>query len=599
MARICFFLIALIPCLLLGQSTPQEAKLYGYLLEYPSQKPLSNIRVSAIGANGRPSNSDGLFVLAFRGKTPGDKVNLTINQLTYQIARYQHPVPVFLRKNADSEPITIELCLEGKCPADELYREIKRELQRQVRSINEEISLLPANSDKVAALEDSLTRLIILIQEQEATIRDLTQQIARSDFGDASPLEEQAVAYLKRGLIDSAIYVLEAGGVKEMVRDLTREEAKAQQDLEEIQAQKAESLKSLITLARSYALDYRKDSAVSAYQQAIAADTSDYELRYEYAQYLKDIKRYQPALRELASLLDAPLEPWQIGNLYGFRSELYQEIGQLPEAMVEIRRLVARYEQLAQDDSVPTFYQQNLAVSYEKLGGIYQAQGQLDSALHYFAIRSRLGEELYAANPQSVDMYGGLGISYVKLGGVHEAQGQLDSTLAYYQKALEIFATLYQQTEIPRWGQYGVIMLQAVERIQETLLTPAEKVARAQQQIAELQAQGASDTDLASAHGSLSWYLLFDQRPAEAEAAAREAIRLDPSGAEWVHTNLALALLLQDQYEAAEAIYRRYAGKPYDAERGWTEVFLDDLAALREAGITHPDMAKVEDMLRE
>ena len=70
---------------------------------------------------------------------------------------------------------------------------------------------------------------------------------------------------------------------------------------------------------------------------------------------------------------------------------------------------------------------------------------------------------------------------------------------------------------------------------------------------------------------------------------------------EWVNTNLAPALLLQGKWEAAKTIYATYKGKPYpnDAEKTWTQVFLEDLDALDAAGITHPDMARARALLRE
>lgn len=103
---------------------------------------------------------------------------------------------------------------------------------------------------------------------------------------------------------------------------------------------------------------------------------------------------------------------------------------------------------------------------------------------------------------------------------------------------------------------------------------------------------------LAVAYGALSWYALFAQDFSLAEQSARTAIATHES-AEWVYTNLALALLYQGRYEAAHAIYAERKGKMYDEERSWVEVFLADLDALESEGITHPDVRKIRRFLQE
>lgn len=103
---------------------------------------------------------------------------------------------------------------------------------------------------------------------------------------------------------------------------------------------------------------------------------------------------------------------------------------------------------------------------------------------------------------------------------------------------------------------------------------------------------------LAVAHSNLSWYALFAQDFALAEQSARTAIATHES-AEWVNTNLAVALLYQGQYEATHAIYAGRKGKIYDEERTWVEVFLADLGQLEAAGISHQDVERIRDFLME
>ena len=103
---------------------------------------------------------------------------------------------------------------------------------------------------------------------------------------------------------------------------------------------------------------------------------------------------------------------------------------------------------------------------------------------------------------------------------------------------------------------------------------------------------------LANAYGNLAWYHLFNKQFAEAEHAAAAGLEIDPSQ-EWIHTNLALGLLFQGKWEEAIKIYSTFKREAYDNQRTWVEVFLQDLDALEEAGIQHPDVAKVRAFLKE
>ncbi len=96
----------------------------------------------------------------------------------------------------------------------------------------------------------------------------------------------------------------------------------------------------------------------------------------------------------------------------------------------------------------------------------------------------------------------------------------------------------------------------------------------------------------------------FHSLPAEeetvtgAENAATNALHTDATQAS-IDSNLPLALLLNCKGLKAKLIYTRYKGKPYDNERNWTEVFLQDLDDLEAAGVKHPDVAKARALLRE
>ena len=85
-----------------------------------------------------------------------------------------------------------------------------------------------------------------------------------------------------------------------------------------------------------------------------------------------------------------------------------------------------------------------LAISYSKLGDIYQAQGKFEQALQYFEKETDLFQELYEANPHSESLKNGLAISYEKLGDIYQAQGKFEQALQYFERRAQLGQELYE-----------------------------------------------------------------------------------------------------------------------------------------------------------
>jgi tetratricopeptide (TPR) repeat protein len=104
---------------------------------------------------------------------------------------------------------------------------------------------------------------------------------------------------------------------------------------------------------------------------------------------------------------------------------------------------------IARDIALP------LAISYSKLGDIYQAQGKFKEALDYFKKDLQLTEELFQANPHNVDLENGLAISYYKLAEIYRAIPNSETDPApYYRRAVEIWERILQRTGWPKLEGY-------------------------------------------------------------------------------------------------------------------------------------------------
>jgi tetratricopeptide (TPR) repeat protein len=99
--------------------------------------------------------------------------------------------------------------------------------------------------------------------------------------------------------------------------------------------------------------------------------------------------------------------------------------------------------------------------------------------------------------------------------------------------------------------------------------------------------------------GSLSFDYILINKPDKAEAYALKALALNKSELNWVNTNLALALLIQNnRWEEAKATYDKWKKEPYDERYPtYKDVFLADLHEVQKRNIVHPNIQKAIDYL--
>ena len=90
---------------------------------------------------------------------------------------------------------------------------------------------------------------------------------------------------------------------------------------------------------------------------------------------------------------------------------------------------------------------------------------------------------------------------------------------------------------------------------------------------------------------------LFNRKPREAIAAALKALELDPDNATMINTVLATGYLFDNQFEKAQGIYLKNISAPIQSNRSFSEVVLDHFKNLEEAGVTHPDIKKIKELL--
>ena len=89
-----------------------------------------------------------------------------------------------------------------------------------------------------------------------------------------------------------------------------------------------------------------------------------------------------------------------------------------------------------------THYQDDLSVSYDRIGDVQMAQGDLAGALKSYRETLAISDRLAKSDPGNATWQHGLSVSYEKIGEVQVSQGDLTGALKSYRDGLDIFYRL-------------------------------------------------------------------------------------------------------------------------------------------------------------
>ncbi len=341
-------------------------------------------------------------------------------------------------------------------------------------------------------------------------------------------------------------------------------------------------------------------------------------------------KHYQEALqlyRKLAQKNPDVFQP-DVAMTLNNLGILLSDNNEMDKAQKHYQEALQIYRKLVQKN--PDVYLPDVATTLNNLGALLSDNNEMDKAQKHYQEALQIYGKLAQKNPKVYNLDVcmtaiNLGLFYEE---ILESMGDMslkeegiqlmeDTRLRlsifpkdhpvvkqytpYVDRLLEFFSSFtMEQFELNQ----KIDAIETLKQQNETEQDVHQKVVR-QQQIVDLHHQLElylpDNKDLqnliASEYGSLAWYQLFDQQFTAAEEAARKGLSIDPTE-EWISTNLALSLLYQGKWEAAKAIYLPFKDQP-QGDGTYKEVFLEDLDALEKAGITHPDVEKIRQLLQK
>lgn len=535
--------------------------------------PIAQAEVKADWANPTLTNSQGLFSLTFAGLEAGENIRLYLSKGDMEIVNERD-----LQTKIPKDPNRQHYHMLFMCPQGQLAKYRERYYNISEENIEKRYAERRAQLDKnnqaeIKKLEDEKANLL-------KQARELADRFARETFQDASDLYRKAFEAFQQGDIERAIQILNTVDSKKELEKAQRQSAKGQDLIEEGSKMKEEAdsviathVKNQMFLAELYALDLQFDSAIVAYETAVFADTTNYDNIIDFAYFLDKLNRFTEATHWYEKALNLTGDSAQTAITLNNLGNLYAAQNRQQEAEKAYRRALEIYEEFAQ--KYPLTYQSDLgrtlvllcSLEKERLENTWEAKHQ-EQGLAY-AQRAIPLLEPYQQN------------AFAK-----QALEEASFFKRYFGSSLPAIKLDYYDTQL------------------ENTDDPKEKV-KYQKELLALYAQAYKAnpdeeklrTDYADAYGNLAWYLLFTRSFGEAQQTAEKGLAIAPSQ-EWIHTILALAHLYQGHYEEAKAIYTWLADKPY-GDGTYRHVFLEDLKALEEAGITHPDASKIRKILEK
>ena len=127
-----------------------------------------------------------------------------------------------------------------------------------------------------------------------------------------------------------------------------------------------------------------------------------------------------------------------IGQTAMWLVDSLQDLGRLQSAL-DMARLAERVLHQAADADPPSAQKQrDLSISFERLGDVSVAAGDLAAARAYYEQGLAIRRKLADADPHSAEKQRDLSISFNKLGDVSRAAGDLAAARAYYEQGLAI-----------------------------------------------------------------------------------------------------------------------------------------------------------------
>jgi len=313
------------------------------------------------------------------------------------------------------------------------------------------------------------------------------------------------------------------------------------------------------------------------------------------------------AVRERLTKVEPTKASWQLALWMSYNKvgDALVHQDNLAEALKSFRDGLAIGERLANADPTNTSWQRDLWVSYNRVGDALVHQGSLAEALKSFRDGLAIGERLAAADPSNTGWQRDLLASYDKIGEILVAQGNPGEALKSFRDGLAAGERLAKAGHTnpgwqhDLWLSYNKVGDALVHQgnLAEALTSFRDGLAIGQRLVAanpnNTEWQANLQFSIGRIGGLADSFVLARDFARALEAA--DLLHSAAPGTVLLHIYRARALMFLGRVDEARTLHARYRReKNVQNGKSWETLVLEDFAALRKAGLSHPLMDEIE-----
>jgi tetratricopeptide (TPR) repeat protein len=337
------------------------------------------------------------------------------------------------------------------------------------------------------------------------------------------------------------------------------------------------------------------EAATPILEPLVQMDPTNTEWQDELAMTHEKIATVHTALGNPAEALSALQASEKVAAHLDEQGDALQGKGDLPGALAAFEAGQTIRERLTQREPANTEWQRDLAISHGRIGSVRQLQKNLSGARTSFEKELEIAAKLFAkTNASEAPSF--FGFVYDHLSTICYAQGDIPMALEYQR---QLVAENRKRSDPSVLGP-ALLKLTTLEvqgsNVSAGLDTIREALAIARDLYAK-QPDEPTKQFLAQVLNVQSFLLLVESQFLAAIAAAQEALTLNPNQTLSIRAS-AHGYLFSGQFKKAESIYRKHARDQVNGQKTFAEAVLDDFTTLRKQGIDHPDIIKIEALLK-
>lgn len=201
---------------------------------------------------------------------------------------------------------------------------------------------------------------------------------------------------------------------------------------------------------------YRANPQNESFIVGLATSYDEIGVNYLTMGLLEQAREYLFKRHELIKKLysNNPTFQYDLAISYERLGELYQALGKFEHSFscfdAENILLDELYSKSLENESL----KRALTICYDKLGEFFRNIGIMDQAREYYNKELQYCEALYNSNPNSTKNMEGLAVSWLRLGNIEMSEGKKKKGIEYLKKYRDMISLLYKVTRMPKYQSW-------------------------------------------------------------------------------------------------------------------------------------------------